>query len=56
MRKVFAFGALAFAVVMATTTTAAEALKSGPQVGDSPGVFDPLHLTGPGAGEKSCFI
>lgn len=34
---------------------AAEKVKSGPQVGDAvPGPFEPLNITGPAAGEKSC--
>ena len=33
---------------------AADSLKSGPQVGDHVGVFEPLHLTGSGAGTKNC--
>jgi hypothetical protein len=33
---------------------AADALKSGPQAGDGVKVFEPLHLTGPGAGTKLC--
>ena len=31
-------------------------LKSGPQKGQSPGAFNPLHATGKGAGTKSCLV
>jgi len=32
-------------------------LRSGPQVGESiPGVFNPLNVTGPGAGLRICQI
>jgi hypothetical protein len=38
-------------------TAANETFKSGPQVGDDiPGVFHPLNVTGPNAGEKFCQI
>jgi len=32
----------------------AEALKSGPQVGDGVPVFEPLNVTGSAAGRKQC--
>jgi hypothetical protein len=36
---------------------AADAIKSGPQVGSSKITpFNPLHVTGDGAGEKSCLV
>ena len=56
MRSFFAFGALALAALVATDAATGEALKSGPQVGNTPGVFDPLHVTGPAAGEKTCLV
>ncbi|HKI32542.1 MAG TPA: hypothetical protein VKA46_11790 [Gemmataceae bacterium] len=33
---------------------AADGLKSGPQVGDSVGIFEPLYVTGASAGQKRC--
>jgi hypothetical protein len=35
---------------------AAGATKSGPQVGDGCGVFEPLNVTGPFSGEKRCLV
>lgn len=53
MRKVFALLAVA-AVAVAVQGAGPE---SGPQVGDRlPGPFDPLHLSGPDAGEESCLF
>jgi hypothetical protein len=38
-------------------TAATGGLKSGPQVGTAlPGPFEPLHLTGPDAGDEACFF
>jgi hypothetical protein len=50
------FVAAAVALVVAWGgLVAAEKVKSGPQVGDKvPGPFEPLNITGPAAGEKSC--
>jgi hypothetical protein len=54
MRISFTAGAtLAFALLV-SCADAADSLKSGPQVGDGVRVFEPLHLTGPFAGEKLC--
>jgi hypothetical protein len=42
-------------LAVACCVTAAEALKSGPQVGEAvPGPFEPYNLTGPSAGEDHC--
>lgn len=44
-------------VLCASLTAAAEALKSGPQVGDElQKTFEPVNLTGPDAGEKTCIL
>ena len=43
--------ALAFALLLCRAD-AADALKSGPQVGDGVGVFEPLNVTGAFAGKK----
>jgi hypothetical protein len=56
MKKFFAIGALTLAALVATGVMAEEALKSGLQVGENPTPFDPLHVTGPTAGEKSCLV
>jgi hypothetical protein len=56
MRSFFAVGALTLAALFATGVVAQEALKSGLQVGESPTPFDPLHVTGATAGEKSCLV
>jgi hypothetical protein len=41
-------------VLLTGSAFAADSLKSGPQVGDRVGVFEPLHLTGPAEGTKLC--
>ena len=56
MKSFFAFGALTLAALVVTGVAAGEALKSGPQIGNTPGIFDPLHVTGPAAGEKTCLV
>jgi hypothetical protein len=56
MKKFFAVASLALAALIATGVAAEEALKSWLQVGESPTPFDPLHVTGPTAGEKSCLV
>jgi hypothetical protein len=56
MKTFIVVGALALAALVATGVMAEEALKSGLQVGESPTPFDPLHVTGPTAGEKSCLV
>ena len=33
-----------------------DGLKSGPQPGDGCGIFEPLNVTGPFAGEKRCLV
>ena len=56
MKRFFTAGALTLAALVSACGVAGEALTSGPQVGKTPGVFDPLHVTGPAAGEKTCLI
>jgi hypothetical protein len=56
MKSFFTAGALALAALIAASGVAGEALQSGPQAGKTPGVFDPLHVTGPAAGEKTCLV
>ncbi len=57
MKRHFAVGAFALAVLATTSLVAGEALKSGPQVGDkilTP--FHPLNCTGASAGKKNCLV
>jgi hypothetical protein len=57
MSKRLAIGASVALTLLVGSVLAEEALKSGPQVGSSRLTpFDPLHVTGPGAGEKSCLV
>ena len=48
----------ALAIVLALgSTMAAEAVKSGPQTGDSiPGPFNVLNLNGPQSGKSNCQV
>ncbi|HZY86637.1 MAG TPA: hypothetical protein VFE78_17515 [Gemmataceae bacterium] len=58
MRRYLLLGApLAAAALVISSVAAADALKSGPQVGSSnifP--FNPLHATGPDEGKKLCLV
>ena len=49
-------GASLAAALLIGGALAAEKLKSGPQVGRVVHPFDPLHVTGPGKGGKSCLV
>jgi hypothetical protein len=53
--RITAGGILAFALLIGCAD-AADALKSGPQVGDGVGVFEPLNVTGAFAGKKQCLV
>ncbi len=44
------------AALLLTGAAFAANLKSGPQKGESPSVFDPEHCTGPDKGSKSCLV
>jgi hypothetical protein len=55
MRSRIAMGAC-LAALLASSALAAEALKSGPQSGESLTPFSPLNLNGPAAGEKVCQV
>jgi hypothetical protein len=55
MRSRMLLGALALALFVGAGF-ADSALKSGPQVGKSPGAFNPLHATGPDEGQKRCLV
>ncbi len=56
MKRFIAVGALALAALFAGGAVGEEAFQSGLQVGKSPTPFDPLHVTGASAGEKSCLV
>jgi hypothetical protein len=56
MRSRIAVGASLALALLAGGLLAAEALKSGPQVGDSVNSFEPLNVTGEYAGEKKCQV
>jgi hypothetical protein len=56
MKSIIAVGAIALAALLAGGAPAEEAFLSGLQVGKSPTPFDPLHVTGASAGEKSCLV
>ena len=47
MKKRIFLGAFAAVVLASSGLIAGEGLKSGPQVGETPGQFLPLHATGP---------
>ena len=56
MRKTLVAGsALAVALLLGGALVAAD-LKSGPQVGDSVGAFEPENVTGRFAGTKRCLV
>jgi len=44
------------AVLLLYGAAPAADIKSGPQKGQSPGAFNPLHATGPTAGTKGCLV
>ncbi len=48
-------GVLALALLIGCVDAAGD-VKSGPQPGDHMGVFEPLNVTGPFAGNKQCLV
>ena len=57
MKYRIALGGAIAATLLVGGVMAAGTLKSGPQVGSSKILpFDPLHVTGDGAGERSCLV
>jgi hypothetical protein len=56
MKSRIAVGACLTAALLVGGVLAEEALKSGPQVGKGVRPFNPLHVTGAGAGGKSCLV
>jgi hypothetical protein len=49
-------GAALALAILGAGALAADALKSGPQVGESVEAFEPLNVTGPYAGGKRCLV
>jgi hypothetical protein len=56
MRDRIAMGASLALALLVGSALAADALKSGPQVGDSLYPFDPYNVTGEFAGEEKCLV
>lgn len=54
MKNCAFYGTSLVAALLVSCAGAAEGLKSGPQPGDSPEPFNPLHVTGKNAGTKNC--
>jgi hypothetical protein len=54
MRMRLSAGATLAIALLVGSVNAADALKSGPQVGDGVPVFEPLNVTGSAAGRKQC--
>jgi hypothetical protein len=56
MKPCLPLGASLAVVLLAGSAFGDESLKSGPQVGQYVGVFNPLNITGDNAGEKVCQV
>jgi hypothetical protein len=57
MRNRILLGAALAIGLLPGSSIAAEALKSGPEVGSKKiSAFNPLHCTGSGAGGKACLV
>jgi len=56
MRSRIAVGASLALALLVGAAVAAEALKSGPQVGDDVTSFEPYNVTGEYAGDKKCQV
>jgi hypothetical protein len=56
MRDRIAVGASLAVALLVGCAMAADALKSGPQIGDSMFPFDPYNCTGEYAGEEKCLV
>lgn len=54
MNKRTAFQGSMMALLLVGAALADDAFKSGPQPGDSVGVYQPLNVTGKYAGKKQC--
>ena len=56
MRRTFTIGAPLALALLVGCVDAADTLKSGPQVGDKVGIFEPLNVTGPYKGNRQCLV
>jgi hypothetical protein len=56
MRTSTVAGSALALVLLIGCTSAADDLKSGPQVGDPVKPFEPLNVTGPLAPDKACLV
>ena len=56
MKNRLAVGASLAVALLTSCVIAGDSLKSGPQPGASCTPFEPLHVTGPTAGTKSCLV
>ena len=56
MKMYVAAGVPLLLAVLVGCADAAGDAKSGPQPGDGCGVFEPLNVTGPFAGQKRCLV
>ena len=56
MRNRIAVGMSLTIMLLAGSLLAADALKSGPQVGQGCSPFNPENITGPFAGTKQCLV
>jgi hypothetical protein len=57
MKRLITVGACLAVALLASGVMAEEAFKSGPQPGSSKlPPFNPLHVTGKGAGGKQCLV
>jgi hypothetical protein len=56
MNNRLAMGASLAVALLVGSALAEESLKSGPQVGKGVAPFNPLHVTGRGAGGKQCLV
>jgi hypothetical protein len=56
MKSRVTVGAGLAAALLAGCAFAADGFKSGPQPGDHMGIFDPLNVNGPAAGQKACRV
>jgi hypothetical protein len=56
MRMTLSLGAPLALALLVGCVDAADSLKSGPQVGDGVGIFEPLSVTGPFEGKRQCLV
>ncbi|HZT79067.1 MAG TPA: hypothetical protein VFA26_02500 [Gemmataceae bacterium] len=56
MKTSITMGAALAVALLAGGALRAEGVKSGPQVGQSCGAFEPKHVTGPDAGKAKCLV